>query len=137
MFSVLNWWQLNTISTKFVHIFLRRSDHTNRLQCVYLSFMFNCIVGVCRNWHCGIVSIYFSLPLCLQCGWFYPGLLSYQLIPSCDIHQDFRLKTMFDQSYLQLFVEGLMSYLRYLCLVAHGGVQHILHCVFVFIFSSS
>jgi len=28
--------------------------------------------------------------------------------------------------YLQLFVGGLMSYLRYFCLLAHNGVQHIL-----------
>jgi len=33
--------------------------------------------------------------------------------------------------YLQLFVGGLMSYLRYLCLFAHSGVQSILCCVFV------
>jgi hypothetical protein len=33
--------------------------------------------------------------------------------------------------YLQLFVEVLMSYFRYFCLCAHGGVQHILCCVFV------
>jgi hypothetical protein len=34
--------------------------------------------------------------------------------------------------YLQLIVEGLMSYLLYLCLLAHIGVKHILCCVFVF-----
>jgi len=33
--------------------------------------------------------------------------------------------------YLQLFVVGLMSYLRYLYLFAYSGVQHILCCVFV------
>jgi hypothetical protein len=33
--------------------------------------------------------------------------------------------------YLQLFVGGLMSYLRYLCLFAYSGVQHILCYVFV------
>ena len=33
--------------------------------------------------------------------------------------------------YLQLFVGGFMSYLRYLCLFAYNGVQHILCCVFV------
>ena len=33
--------------------------------------------------------------------------------------------------YLQLFVRGLMSYLRYLCFFAHSGVQHILRCVFL------
>ena len=36
--------------------------------------------------------------------------------------------------YLQLFVGGLMSYLYYLCLSAHSGVQHILCCVFVLFF---
>jgi len=30
--------------------------------------------------------------------------------------------------YLQLFVWGLMSYLGYLCLFAHSGVQHIVLC---------
>ena len=33
--------------------------------------------------------------------------------------------------YLQLFVGGLMLYLRYLCLFVYSGVQHILCCVFV------
>ena len=36
--------------------------------------------------------------------------------------------------YLQLFVGGQQSYLRYLCLFAHSGVQHIL-CCFVVNFS--
>jgi hypothetical protein len=31
---------------------------------------------------------------------------------------------------IQLFVGGLMSYLRYMCLIADSGVQHILCCVF-------
>ena len=35
--------------------------------------------------------------------------------------------------YFQLFVWGLMSYLRYLCLFAHSGVQHTYGCVFVFL----
>jgi len=33
--------------------------------------------------------------------------------------------------YLQLFVGGLMSHWRYLCLLAFSGVQHILCYVFV------
>jgi len=36
--------------------------------------------------------------------------------------------------YLQLFVVGLMSYLRYLCLFTYSGVQHILCCVFALFF---
>ena len=36
--------------------------------------------------------------------------------------------------YLQLFVGELMFYLRWLCLFAHSGDQHILCCVFVLFF---
>jgi hypothetical protein len=32
---------------------------------------------------------------------------------------------------LYLFVSGLMSYLRYLCIFEYGGIQRILHCNFV------
>ena len=34
--------------------------------------------------------------------------------------------------YLQLFVGGLMSYLRYLCLFTYCGIQHILRCALFF-----
>jgi len=37
------------------------------------------------------------------------------------------------QYFWQHTVGGLMSYLRYLCLFAYSGVQHILCCVFGFI----
>jgi hypothetical protein len=33
--------------------------------------------------------------------------------------------------YLQLFVGGLISYLRYLCLFSHSDIRHALCCVFV------
>ena len=36
--------------------------------------------------------------------------------------------------YLRLLLWGLLSYLRYLCLLAHCCVQHILCCVFVLSF---
>jgi hypothetical protein len=39
-----------------------------------------------------------------------------------------------NQDQLQLFVGGLMSYLRYLCLFAYSGIQHILCCL---LYSSS
>ena len=35
--------------------------------------------------------------------------------------------------YLQLLVGGIMSYLRYVCLFAHSNVQHILCCLFFFV----
>jgi len=38
---------------------------------------------------------------------------------------------MFFRIFHQLFVCGFMSYLRYVCFVEHGGVQHILSCVFL------
>ena len=34
----------------------------------------------------------------------------------------------------QLFAGGRMSYFRYLCWFAHSGVEHILCCVFAFVF---
>ena len=36
--------------------------------------------------------------------------------------------------YLQMFIGGLISYLRYLCLFVYSGVKHILCCVFDFPF---
>jgi hypothetical protein len=36
--------------------------------------------------------------------------------------------------YLQLFVRGFMSYLRYLCLFAHSGVRHTIVLCFCFVF---
>ena len=49
------------------------------------------------------------------------------LVPCCGIHFGFRLKTMFGSSLPPV----VMPYLRYLCLFAHSGVQHILCSVFV------
>ena len=54
-----------------------------------------------------------------------------------DIRYDIRIKRCSVRLYLKLFVGGLMSYLCYLCLLAHSGVQHILCCVFLFCLSSS
>ena len=36
--------------------------------------------------------------------------------------------------YLQLFVGGLMSFLRLLCLLTHSGIKHILCCLYVLFF---
>jgi hypothetical protein len=51
---------------------------------------------------------------------------------------DLRIKRCSVLLYLQLFVGGLMSYLRYLCLFAYSGVTHILGffvlCFFVFVY---
>jgi hypothetical protein len=51
-------------------------------------------------------------------------------VPCCDVRSDFRIKRCPVRLYLQLFVGGIMPYLRYLCLFAYYGVQHILCCVF-------
>jgi hypothetical protein len=39
--------------------------------------------------------------------------------------------------YLRLFVGGIMPFLRYLCLLVYGGVQHVLCCVFLWFCLSS
>ena len=56
-------------------------------------------------------------------------MLSYY-VPCCDVRYDFRIKTIFGSS-LSSVVGERMSYLRYLCLFVHSGVQHILRCVFL------
>ena len=50
------------------------------------------------------------------------------------VYNDFRIRRCSVRFYLQLFVGGLMPYLRYLCLFTYSGVQHILCCVFVLFF---
>ena len=52
-------------------------------------------------------------------------------VPCCDVRYDVPIKRCSVRVYLQLFVAVLVSYLCYLCLFAHSGVQHILCCVFV------
>jgi hypothetical protein len=51
-------------------------------------------------------------------------------VPYCDVRYDFRIKMMFGSS----FPPVLVSFLRYLCLFVHSGVQHILCCVFLIFF---
>ena len=46
------------------------------------------------------------------------------LVPCCDVHYNFHMKTMFGWS-----LPPIVSYLRYLCLFEYSGVQHILCCV--------
>ena len=56
-------------------------------------------------------------------------------LPCCDLHYNDCGKQYYLHLDLQLFVGGIMFYLRYLCLLVHSGVQHILCCVFgLFIF---
>jgi len=72
------------------------------------------------GWVCVAALLSF---ICCPIMWFY--VLSSVLW--CPLRCSVRL-------YLQLFVEGCMSYLHYLCLFAHSGVQYILCCVFVLFF---
>ena len=51
-------------------------------------------------------------------------------IPCCDVRYDFRIKTMFGSSLPPVISGVSMSYLRYLCLFAYDGVQHIMCWVF-------
>ena len=53
------------------------------------------------------------------------------LIPCCDVRYDFRIITMFGSSLSPVVCrgDGFMSNLRYLCLLRHSSVQHILCCV--------
>ena len=55
-------------------------------------------------------------------------------VPCCDVRYHFHIQRCSVRLYLQLFVLGRMSYVRYLCLFMHSGVQLILCCVFVLFF---
>ena len=50
-------------------------------------------------------------------------------VPSCDVHYDFRIKQCSVHIYLQVFIGGPMSYLRYLCFLRYWYPIHILLCV--------
>jgi len=55
------------------------------------------------------------------------------LVHCCAVSSDISINTLFGSSLplvICKFVRGLMSYLRYLCLFAYHGVQHILCCAF-------
>ena len=49
---------------------------------------------------------------------------------------NFRIKTMFGSSLPSVVCRMFVSYLRYLCLFAYSGVQHILCYVFALLFIS-
>ena len=55
-------------------------------------------------------------------------------VPCCDVRYDLRIIQCSVRLYLQCFVGGFMSYLRYMYLCAHSGVPHILCCVFALFF---
>ena len=52
-------------------------------------------------------------------------------VPCCYVRYDFRIHRCSVRLYLQMFVGGCISYLRYLCVFAYSVVQHILYCVLV------
>ena len=58
------------------------------------------------------------------------------IFQTLSLRYDFCIKTMFGSSLPPVVFKrpGLMSYLRYLCLLVYSGVQHILSCVFVSFF---
>jgi hypothetical protein len=74
------------------------------------------------------------LLICL--GLCCPIMRLYVLSSVLDARYDFHIKTMFGSSLPPVVCRnrGLMSYLRYLCLFAYSGVQHIILCLCLFSF---
>ena len=66
--------------------------------------------------------------------YFYFILLFPELYILDSFSYDFHIKRCAVRLYFQLLVGGPMSYLRYLCLFAHSGVQRILYCAFALFF---
>jgi hypothetical protein len=91
---------------------------------------------VCRSTH-----VLLCFCVCLRTV--VSNILSYQMALRSEfrvamyVRYDFRIKRCSVRLYLQLFVGGFMSFLRYLCLFAYSGVQHILCCVLFFFYVSS
>ena len=79
---------------------------------------------VCRRAH----VLLFFLCVCLRIV--MSNILSYHVftfwVPYCDDRYDSNIKRFSVGIYTQLFVVWLMSYLRYLCLYAYNGAQHML-----------
>jgi hypothetical protein len=88
-------------------------------------------------------SIHVLLCFCVCLRTVVSNILSYQMALRSEfrvamyVRYDFRIKRCSVRLYLQLFVGGFMSFLRYLCLFAYSGVQHILCCVLFFLYVSS
>ena len=69
-----------------------------------------------------VLLIFLVLCVVLLCVFTFVG-------PCCDIHYNFRIKTMFGSSLPSaVLYEGSSLYLRYLCLFAYSGVRRILWC---------
>jgi hypothetical protein len=68
-----------------------------------------------------VIFLGFVVPLCL---------FTFS-VPRCVARYYFRIKRCSVRRYHQLFVGGIMSWLRYMCLLAHSGVQCILCFVFL------
>ena len=97
----------------------------------------SCLRYLCLFAYSGVQHIlccvfcFFMISSCIL--YVFPIMCIYVLSSCCDVSYDFRIKLCSVRLYLQLFVEGLMSYLCYLCLFAYSGVQHISCCVFCFV----
>ena len=98
-------------------------------------------IQLCRIWQgIAILSDKYYKDVFLQFGQFNNALMFfvieriiYYLSEKNNIYTQIESNTCSDRLYL-LFVGGLMSHLRYLCLFVYSGVQQILCCVFFFFF---
>ena len=88
-----------------------------------------CSVCYYYQWFVWMLMFYCFFCVCLRIV--MSNILSYPMsftfwFPCSDARFDFCIKRCLVRLYLQLFVGELMSSLRYLCLFAHSGVEHIL-----------
>jgi hypothetical protein len=96
---------------------------------IYKSYKSCCLIPFANTWVGSVLLIF----LVFFCVLFYCVSLrsEFRVVMSVTISA---LKQCSVRFYRQLFVGGLMSYLRYLCLLTYSGVHHILCCVFVLFF---
>jgi hypothetical protein len=89
---------------------------TSRVPEFTLRFFVGSVLLICLVFLCCPIMILYVLSFVLWCPLRFPN-------KSCSV-----------RFYLQLFIGGFMSYLRYLRLFVYSGVQHTLCCVFVVFF---
>jgi hypothetical protein len=123
---------MKLIATDITEILLKLAlitiKQTNKISSICLRFVKSCF-------------IHFQVLLFLMVSYHVSLRSEFRFVMSVTISA---LKRCLVRLYLQLFVGGLMTYLRYLCELAHIGVQHILcwsclvlFVVFFLVFSSS
>jgi hypothetical protein len=135
-YLVVDWWILITNWLYFIFIGAsRRLQDQNILLMVNMPhYNFIVIPETCEAVYLSL-KVYFnnSNRVYVYDNFHEEHLQFLTFLSKINKHQDLASKRCSVPLCFRLFVGELVSYLRYLCLFAYGGVQHMLFVLFVFI----